>query len=353
MPRFGQRRNSYRTVLIEPVDFDRFGRVHELGDLTEHDVLRRLPRIDVKPVERTRRIPLPVVHQLDDRDILSSLPHHADRDAGHSRVGRDRNVLARQPRQARLVLVNVDVGAQRVVAPIIPDVDGERRGFQDRLELLRLGTQHARVLTEHADRDRNQRRRPCLHCTDINPRTRDTRGERLLERRDQCVGVLAVRELKQKLRVVGRWRLGRNGEPESRSARPDKARHRSQHPLLSAVMLRRLFLHHHLRLADGLFRSRERCVFGEPDVDVGDVEVLTREKLVMEVRREKPAEDQQDRKPRQHLPAMIDRKPDGPAVPTPEPALPPGVDGRLRFRPQQIEGEQRNESHRDQARSDQ
>src|SRR6266700_2506844 len=185
-----------------------------------------------------------------------------------------------------------------------------------------------------------------------SPSTRDTRGERLLQRRDQCVGVLAVRELKQKLRVVGRWRLGRNGEPESRSARPDKARHRSQHPLLSAVMLRRLFLHHHLRLADGLFRSRERCVFGQTDVDVGDVEVLTREKLVMEVRREKPAEDQQDRKPRQHIPAMIDRKPDGPAVPTPEPALPPGVDGRLRFRPQQIEGEQRTESHRDQARSD-
>ena len=32
VPRFGQRRNGDRTVLINPLKFDRFGGVHELGD---------------------------------------------------------------------------------------------------------------------------------------------------------------------------------------------------------------------------------------------------------------------------------------------------------------------------------
>src|ERR1041384_3413972 len=68
--------------------------------------------------------------------------------------------------------------------------------------------------------------------------------------------VSSLCELKQELRVMGRGRLGWNGDPESRSARPDKTRHGSQYRLSCAVTLRRLFLHHGLCLADGLFRGR-------------------------------------------------------------------------------------------------
>src|ERR1043165_1197170 len=97
------------------------------------------------------------------------------------------------------------------------------------------------------------------------------------------------------------------------------------------VMFRRFLFHHRFGLADGLFRGRQRCVFGQTDVDISDVEVLTREKLVMKVRREKPAEDQQDRKSRQHFPSMVDRKADGPAIPSTKPALAAGGGGRGRL----------------------
>src|SRR5262249_8474997 len=133
-----------------------------------------------------------------------------------------------------------------------------------------------------------------------------------------AVRVLAERELKEELRIIGRGRLGRHREPEARTTRADEARHGGQQRLTAAIPLCRLLLDYGLGLADSLFGRLQRGILGEADVDVGDVEILARKKLLMEVACEESSKGQQDRKRSQDLAAMIDRKTGGAAVPSPE-----------------------------------
>src|SRR5262249_9882652 len=123
-----------------------------------------------------------------------------------------------------------------------------------------------------------------------------------------------------------------NREPESRAPAADKARHRRQDRFSSLIALSRHLLDDRFRPAHGLFGRFNRRVLGEPDIYIGDVEILAREKLVMKLAAEVAAEDQQDRKARQRFPAMVDRKTGDPAIPPPEPFLPQLVGGCLGLR---------------------
>src|SRR5262249_55497763 len=128
---------------------------------------------------------------------------------------------------------------------------------------------------------------------------------------------------------------------------------RGQHRPCSAVPLRQHLFDHGLRLADALPGRLQRSVFSEVYVDVGDVEILTRKKLVVKRACEVASESEHDRQCCQNLPALVDRKTSDAAVPPAEASLPHPLGSRFGLRLQEIERQKGNESHRDEARRDQ
>src|SRR5215510_745554 len=66
---------------------------------------------------------------------------------------------------------------------------------------------------------------------------------------------------------------------------------------------------------------RQRGIFWQPNVHVGDIEVVPWEKLMMKTRREESTKDERQRRGGQDSPTMIDGKRDRPFVQLPKSTL--------------------------------
>ena len=102
-----------------------------------------------------------------------------------------------------------------------------------------------------------------------------------------------------------------------------------------------------------LVGGRDRGVFRQPDVDIGEVREVLREELHFEAAHRQPAADEHQQRDGQRGPAMIDERPGHAVVEAGRTALPVGRAGHGARGAQQVAAEQRDERHRHDARGDQ
>src|SRR5215469_2085702 len=222
MARLGETGNGNGTILVDSPDEGRLGRVFELCDLTQHDLVGTLARVNIELVQRRSNFALAVIHHLDDGDVLAAFAKRSDGNASYSGVRCESHVPAGKAHEVGAVLVHFKPSAKRIVAPIIAYVDSESRRAEDGFQFLCFGSEYSQILTENADRNRNQRGRTGLDRAYINSCACDSCRKSFLQRTNKLVGVLAAGELYEQLRVIGGRCFRCNREPEPRSAAADQ-----------------------------------------------------------------------------------------------------------------------------------
>src|SRR5215510_15930322 len=95
MARFGKAGNGDRAVLVHATDQRRLGRILQLRDLTQHEFVRTLACVDVKLIQGGRRFALPIVHHLDDGNVLATFAQRPDGNAPDRRIRSESDVAAR------------------------------------------------------------------------------------------------------------------------------------------------------------------------------------------------------------------------------------------------------------------
>src|SRR5262247_597700 len=189
MARLGKTGNGDRAVLVHATDQRRLGFILQLRDLTQHELVRTLSRVNVKLIQAGRRFALPIVHHLNNRNVLATFAQRPNWNAIDRRIRSESDVAARDAHEARAILIDLETCTKRIVAPIVADIDRERRGAENGLQLLRLGAEYSRIFPQHSDRQWDQRRRPRLHYTNVDPRPRRPGRKGFLKGADKFVRV--------------------------------------------------------------------------------------------------------------------------------------------------------------------
>src|SRR5262249_40355361 len=161
---------------------------------------------------------------------------------------------------------------------------------------------------EDPHRHRDDRRRAGLDRPDVDSRAGDPGGERGLKRSDEKIRVLALAELEEQLRVIGSGRLRPHREPESWSTGADKRSDRGEHrrPVGGARMGSIVLLNNVDNDVFGLprrpLRLRERSILWKTNIHVGEVEIVPRKELAVELAGEESAGSEHDRRRSENLP---------------------------------------------------
>src|SRR5262249_40873440 len=106
-------------------------------------------------------------------------------------------------------------------------------------------------------------------------------------------------ELHEHLRVVWRGRLGRNGEPEPRSACADERGDGREHgsafgrTRVAPIIIRCDVLDYPLRFACRSLSLGKRNILGKIEIHIENVEVSSRKEVVMQPAGAEPAEGKQ------------------------------------------------------------
>src|SRR5262245_8267434 len=152
MARLGKAGNGDRAVLVHATDQRRLGRILQLRDLTQHELVRTLARVDVKLIQGSRCFALPVVHHLNDRNVLATFAQRPDRNALDRRIRSESDIAARDAHEARAILIDLETSTKRIGALIVAEPERQRREAENGLQLLRLGAEYSRILPQQSDR---------------------------------------------------------------------------------------------------------------------------------------------------------------------------------------------------------
>src|SRR5215471_9474712 len=131
MARLGETGNGNGTILVDSPDEGRLGRVFELCDLTQHDLAGTLARLNIELVQRRSNFALPVIHHLDDGNVLAAFTKRSDGNASYSGIRCESHVPAGKAHEAGAVLVHFKPIAKRIVSPIIAHVNCQRGRAED------------------------------------------------------------------------------------------------------------------------------------------------------------------------------------------------------------------------------
>ena len=101
-----------------------------------------------------------------------------------------------------------------------------------------------------------------------------------------------------------------------------------------------------VRFARNLLGLADRRVFGQTDINVGDVEVVSRKELAVKMGQEEHARRQGHGRGRKNLPPMVDGEGDRSSVGLPEAALAWTIRGRVLPRFQDVVRQERKKRHR-------
>src|SRR5262249_61038004 len=111
----------------------------------------------IELVQRRSNFALPVIHHLDDGNVLAAFAKRSDGNASYSGIRCESHVAAGKAHEAGAVLVHFKPSSKRIVAPIITYVNCQWRRAENGFQFICFGPEPFPALTRNADRSRSHR----------------------------------------------------------------------------------------------------------------------------------------------------------------------------------------------------